>query len=660
MLRKLIGIAALGALSTLGGCETMPSSFGRDAQAAAAIGTDPRYGPDEWREFADERPDAYFMNLRDVEPTHTADLRTNDEQLPSTMLRANRPATLSYAYTANTLAHLRQEPSPGFADAMTDPNRRAGLSVSFSCFPCRDSDNAQRARAVTLDEAINFEFTPADSIDAIYSRLHVPPHVALTFRSGQTEVDRWVIPITILRAGESPGETQRSEFRHFSRWRPANTALSVVRLDYVAASLSDPYILRVALPWRLAHFVPEGAWSEGATLEWSRDVPELVLTIAIQRTSADITSNVLDLHEQLRVTGRHAMETSGERGTAVALYDAVRAHARNTQRAIFPLEVRQLLFNLARCEAIEGSIRVNGDTPIVIALSGLPHVPVQLLPLESVAATGTPACSAGLRARNAEPAGPDFLGYEFAIATHPRGVGPLAPFPPAHTGDRQSIVGGVYREDPQTGSSGGEQDLLFDEFAQTLVGAYPTHRVERTGSTFLEALRENASAEVVAINAHGQRRTTSHGSELIATDRIIFSHKTYIAQGREAELPDSAVVSAGQIADVFIDELRAMPGRPPLSTRPVVLLLACETAPYRQAELTLPHAFLRIGASAVISTEVEVDAVLAHRFGVAMTQELSNGVDPAVALHRVQTALRHDPRGGYALLWNTISAAGEY
>jgi hypothetical protein len=599
-------------------------------------------------------PVAYYQT---PQVRHAAHIVTEGEDLPAMVTREG------------VRAHLRYMLQSNFRDAdVVSPASRALLAalregdsveVRFRCSPCAPEDNQQPYVPITLDKEIVFPFMPTEA-DAAQVSTRMPAHAILLFRSNGRMVDRWAIPFRVLEPGEPSDDVGGAMGDELRPWSgaggdPAPDGEPIVMLDYY--NLDGQLQVRLTLPPELIGYYPY-ATSESVV---SRPLREDMRTTG-GRNRAESAIN--ELNNEVGSAVDRLLRTVPTRTYSARLADEIDRQAHRLREHLFPGRIRQLLFNLARCRTTSDQSR-----PIVaLHVRGLPYAPLQLLPVQN---EGDPQlrCSEGLVERSplaAEGDVDDFLGLHIAVASRPTNTELMSPFS-TEVGDfwqspRTRVVGGVYQDRPLVGEDEISLELrdpnaaYFDQLASTLEGEAI---LARDGLTFLQYVREQRNeTSFIVVNTHGQRRLPN-GRELPAADRLIFSNSSDFFYSTSAHVPDGASVDADEIVHAFRDLIDANPGERPLVRRPVVLLLACETAPYRPQEVTLPYAFFQLGASAVVATEVKVPGDFALRFGEAAIPRLRSGTRPEIVVHQVQRELFAERDGVYALLWAAILADSE-
>lgn len=639
-----------------------------------------------------ERPDTY-------DAIHTAQL-AGAEALPSGWLRADAPATLEYQLKPRVevqAGNLTGEPAENLLVAIARGGR---IEITFDCYPCREENRRQPAQALVLDNStllrdrtlrslpLRFPFTPLGRGNEQLERISVKPHVALSFKLDGYDLDRWVIPLRLLGPGDAPTisrATQLSRALGQSQRRPySGQGLPVLRLRYSNTADGRSQQIEVTasrslLPWLTALGAPSpdpaglvvGVGDETVSIR----LPVRYSSTAMEAAAKDL-QNVLDV--TMRSVGDDGSSSCRVPAEGIAdqtkLSSALRAcvvsTATNLRNIVLPGRLRQALYDLARCDVTRSDDDDERESPVLV-FEGLPYMPLQLLPVDEPAAQRR--CSSGLRPLLPDDDAPtgvtdDFLGLILPLLMVPQNASQVFSRdeesvaedndePPVAPAVR--VLGGVYRDVPADGETeppaSGRTEELFEQMAQA-ISAMDSAGVSRNATSFLtDLVRSRKHLDLIVVNSHGQRRGRNENTGILGTDQIVFSHWSTLMMDASADVPSGARARSSDITGTFAgipdsDEFM------PLTRRPTVVLLACDTAPYR-GDSSIPYAFFAAGAGAVIATDVEVPDELAQIFGRALVSELED--EPvSIAVLNARRSLWKSNKTIVPLLWSALGADG--
>ena len=604
-------------------------------------------------------------------PIHTASI-LSDETLPPATVRSGKPATLIYALRSpKEEASLRQAVAPAMLARL---KAGASIDVYFDCSYCDESD-AQAlpqklrlySRTVERPEmrslSVAFPFTPRLTQRTSIAGGPIGPYVALIFREGTRDLDRWAIPITVLTADDVLDVTDNirpplaRKLRTSSRY-PTDT----VRIDF----RNEGRQAIVTVPKKYAAMsqglAQQAEWGKGVHVrDKSDDTTEYLVETGTD--NAEISGAAHELLNQLTFVGRRISfdadaSTEESDGCEIPIgllqKQAVLSQAivkcitgqRNALRTtLFVQPIQELLFNLARC------ISQPDDTASlpVLAVSGIPYSALQLLPVDYPGDRPF-TCRGNLRPRTVRASGPqglsdDFLGLHVALALTPIEIGENANHDrPSPT--QGSTLTAVYATDPADALSS-----IFDSFAK-FSSNLPQATVERSGDTFLSALFAQRNAlQVIIINTHGRREIALPGAVPIP-DRLLFANNAQ-AENPHFSIPQWATVTAPLLRQAF-STVRS--DAAPLKRRPTILLLACDMAPYSGPGSNIPYMFIRLGARDVIVTETAVNAAMAEVLGRDLGPRLILERLPSVALVQSRRALFERYGSILPLMWADVEA----
>ena len=600
---------------------------------------------------------------------HTASILA-DEALPPATVRTDKQATLTYALRSlEEDATLRQAAAPALLARLEGG---ASIDVFFDCSHCDEGDAQalpQKLRLYprTFDNPVlrsmpvAFPFTPRLMQRASIAGGTIEPYVALIFRDGTRDLDRWAIPIKVLRP-DDVAEVSHSMHPPLARRMsiasryPSDT----VRIDF--RDLGQQVV--VTVPKRYA------AMGRSLAQQSERDDSVRVLNTTDDATqyvvetgtdNAEISNASHELLNQLTFVGRRVsfdpdastQEADGceipiailhkQAGLSQAISKCIAAQRSALRTTLFTREVQELLFNLARCASGPADV---SEHP-VLAVSGIPYSAIQLLPIDNPGDRPF-TCQGELRPRAASASWPrdlsdNFLGLHIAVALTPTEIGEDANHdrPPRMQG---STLTAVYASDPAD-----ELSPLFDSFA-TFSSHPPQATVERDGDSFLSALFSQRNAlQVITINTHGRREIALPGGVSIP-DRLLFANNLQ-AEDPHFNIPSSVTVTASRLRQAF-STLRS--ASTPLTRRPTILLLACDMAPYSGAGSNIPYMFIRLGARDVIVTETAVNAAMAELFGRDLVPRLMRERLPSVALIQSRRTLFERDGSILPLMWADV------
>ncbi|KPF78336.1 hypothetical protein IP88_04070 [alpha proteobacterium AAP81b] len=615
---------------------------------------------------------------------HTAKL-TSDPALGGGAVRAGRVATLTYQLKPPVEVDAGDISSPaanGLLQSILEGNI---IEVAFSCYPCAASDLQQPTQVLKIDRAsslsgirslpIQFRLTPRAIESPYLKALKVAPHVALTFRQDGYDLDRWVIPIKIMVQGQnSGGSTDGQLQRTFVERQPgALFDNPLVRLRYQIAGDGRGLSVRVMAPAALLPFFQPLA-NVATVVDNGKNGVLVDLPVARSLDLIEAAGRVVynDIDEAVQGTGEDEQRChlpteniKDQTKSSQALAECVGPSARVLRNMLFPRGLQQVIYNLARCRPKGSGDKAADRTLPTLAIENLPYVPLQVVPVDDIVGTGA-ACTPGLEPLPTDPIArrgisDNFLGLLLPTVLITRDTLALADREPrmSEAEGTADFLAGIYKEVPATGETQAPApsrvDDLFDsmdkQVRSTLHGA-----VARNATEFLKQLVANrTSLSLVLVNSHGQRRGRNEDNIILGTDQIVFSHWAILQNNPDAGVPATARVRSLELIDAFAHLDEENSGLP-LTERPTVLLLACDTAPYRK-EYSVPFALFRTGAGYVVSTDVAVDTELANQFGQAFLRAFRTNTEPTpVAVFKARRELLLQNGTVWSLLWNVLAA----
>ena len=629
--------------------------------------------------FEDVGESGAIVTAQDISmaATHTARISSGTD-LPLGVVRADAPASVEYRLKPLTEVVTGESMGAPRRDLLRAIRAGAYVDVTFGCNACDEIDNQQAPQRLVLDraalsqgifrsEGLKFRFTARHPSPAL-SVGGRSPHVSFVFRFNGRDLDTWIVPIVVLTSSSlSPTNTVRPA----AAQREIDAQLRgdvPIRLQYYRPAANGPYSVRISAPTK---FMP-----------WLRSLGSVerhnasLLSVGLVASGSALMSPAAN-----KLQGRLELVRRGEVGTTAACADqpqipadqaALSAAIRGCisdavhefRTHALPIAVQQFLFDLARCDPVTSSDadwhRAKDRLPLLV-VQGTPYLPFQFVPLDTIG--DQPAtCSQGLTLSTqaaATPADMDaYLGLLLPIEIEPDMILSMAKASstPAVFKDSayrtKRLLAGIYREDPlgEEPAAGSTNDIFrqmakrFEHDADALL--------VHSATTFLNGLKQNRySLDLIFVNAHGRRRGANEDTERVPPDNIIFSHWEQLEGNAGADVPKSAITDGVAIA-AAIGQLP--PGEDRLALAPTVLLLACETAPYRE-ENSIPAAFITAGAGAVIVTETTVQDGLARDFGVAFLAGYNDGDSPAEAAFRARREVLLNHSTIFGLLWSVLS-----
>jgi hypothetical protein len=612
---------------------------------------------------------------------HTARLES-EHGLTGNRVRVNVRSKLTYVLKPPSEVaegELAEPASTPFLRALAEGGN---INVKFSCSHCDEADRNQAPIALKVDESVraasgelrslpmSFSFIPR-AASAVISRLEIKPYVALTFTMDGYDLDRWVIPIAILAEGAQAEGPSKPLTRGFAK---VDSELlhgeEIVKLAYRLGG-NDPE-LRITAPANYGLSLLPLAQAPGVT-KIAHTPKSVEYSLKILRSEGQVRSagNTLQAYLNRAIANMAgftaASETSrcstapdgivNQSRTSDALEACLRSHRYNLATAMFPESIARTLFNLARC--VDPSI--GDEHPPVLVITGLPYAPYQFLPVDPESARGQ--CSPGLLGRKAEVSWPsqpsdNFLGLLVPMVVVPNEFGSiLSPDTgsqkPSEATDPVDVLAGVYRELHPTGDGQGDE-YGFEQFASLALQKEAV--ITRDSTSFVTRLLDARNdVRTILINTHGLRGERSAATAVSQSDMLVFSHWNSLAGDPLADVPDEARLLADDLMKKF-QALMDTSATYPLSARPAVVLLACDTAPYKPDATTLGYPFLFAGASAVVATETQVSANVARLFGQIYMEFSDEGAAMAAYLSRRKAF--QENRTVLPLLWAVVSVDG--
>ncbi len=617
---------------------------------------------------------------------HTATIEGGFD-LPRGVVRVGRPAILTYQLKPPgevAEGEFSGDPQPTLLESLRSG---AYVDVSFGCNACDETDNQQASQRLIIDHAalshgvmrsvpVRFAFTPRTA-PANLAGPNPGPHASLVFRVNGVSLDTWVVPVKTIAEGEpAPTEVVAPLEHTFER---APFGRPPVRLQYHRVG-QGPYTIDIQatkeyLPW-LRPLASAGArMSSGrdfytlsieAPKSGSNSLPMAAGTLVgqlesiVRAISADTpTAPCVDAPNDALAGAPLAKAIKG------CLYP----EASGLRTVAFPQPVQQFLFDLARCDPARRSeedwSRQDEGLPLRV-VGGVPYLPLQFTPMDSIGGR-TATCSKGLApAPEGDLTGLsgdlDYLGLALPLVieldTGLSGARNTATAPEDKRLDDEGappepkiLVAGIYRDEDRTEDpTPGTPEFLFDQMA-TELDKTDDYEVTRDAQTFLKALiDQHRDVELIVINAHGRRRGVGEDTAITPPDNLIFSHWTELAGNPSARVPRSARTNGMEITTAFG---ALQPGDDRFFRRPAVLLLACETAAYREA-YSIPFAFINNGAGMVVSTDVLVGSALARDFGQTFLSFVRDDNAPETAVFLTRRKLVREQATPLGLIWNVV------
>jgi hypothetical protein len=223
--------------------------------------------------------------------------------------------------------------------------------------------------------------------------------------------------------------------------------------------------------------------------------------------------------------------------------------------------------------------------------------------------------------------GDDFWGFKFEIAVQDMGHPPPSfVLTQATANEKITALIGEY-----SGSDYSVQTMAKQQFDHFKASFGDSRYIPvETATAFTQLMQANATnLNFILIYTHG-----SDGYTFIADGQGNLSRHPLTPRGQRLIFADDANAYVLALAVDNLDDF----GRsgPFFSKNPIVLLNACQTGVLSTNRLTLPKAFLHLGARGVVATDAPVEDVFALAFGDDLIDQMAAKKDMAAALRETR------------------------